>query len=111
MDFWVTAERVPVVQAVYPGCTIAPPLIVPGSQSKRKWERPEAIRELVRGRMEVTGPVTQGSLANYFHLTPSEIDLALLALEGEGFFFAANSIPKRQEPNGAIAAFWRASIA
>src|SRR4029077_898648 len=49
------------------------------------WERADAIRELVRGRMEVCGPITVSELAETLVLRQPEIDAALLALEAEGF--------------------------
>jgi len=52
---------------------------------KRNWKAPEALRELVRGRMEVAGPLTASTLSKHFALTGAEIDTALLALEAEGF--------------------------
>ena len=51
----------------------------------KTWERADAIRELVRGRMEVCGPITVRDLTDTLVLRRSEIDAALLALEAEGF--------------------------
>ena len=48
-------------------------------------ERSDAIREFIRGRLEVSGPITAGVLADFLQLSHSEIDAALLALEAEGF--------------------------
>jgi ATP-dependent helicase Lhr and Lhr-like helicase len=84
--FWIAAERLPMVQAVYPAAArTEPALIAPESETKRSWDRPDALRELVRGRMEISGPITVASLAQFFHLPESEIEQALLALEAEGF--------------------------
>ncbi|MEY2408964.1 MAG: ATP-dependent helicase Lhr and Lhr-like helicase [Verrucomicrobiota bacterium] len=84
-SFWVAAERLPLARAVYPGLAIEPPIVAPESESKRIWERSEAVRELVRGRIEIVGPVTAAALASQLALPPMEIDSALLALEVEGF--------------------------
>ena len=43
------------------------------------------MREFVRGRIEVIGPVTTATLARFFGIPCPEIDGALLALEAEGF--------------------------
>ena len=51
----------------------------------KTWERADAIRELVRGRMEVCGPITASELSDMLILPRSEIEAALLALEAEGF--------------------------
>ncbi len=83
--FWVAAERLPMIQAIYPGCDIKPQLVAPPSERTRQWERADAVRELVRGRIEVTGPITADALKDLFQLPFSEIQGALLALEAEGF--------------------------
>jgi ATP-dependent Lhr-like helicase len=83
--FWVAAERLALVQAVYPGARTEPNLVPPASALKTFWEREEAIKELVRGRLEVSGPVTHRQLAEVLQLPESQIDTALLTLEAEGF--------------------------
>lgn len=83
--FWVTAERLPMLQIIYPGGRLEPELVAPESARRENWERSNAIRELLRGRMEVSGPITVSELENILDLSRSEIDGALLALEGEGF--------------------------
>ena len=83
--FWVTAERLPMLQLIYPDATLGPELVAPESVGRESWERSNAIRELLRGRMEVSGPVTVTQLKEILNLPRSEIDGALLALEGEGF--------------------------
>jgi ATP-dependent helicase Lhr and Lhr-like helicase len=84
-SFWLAAERLPMIQAIYPGLRTEPTLTAPESETKRNWERADALRELVRGRMEISGPLTAAALANFLHLPASEIEQALLALEAEGF--------------------------
>jgi ATP-dependent helicase Lhr and Lhr-like helicase len=58
---------------------------LPDSLHGKTWDRSDAIRELIRGRMEVCGPITVRDLADTLVLQQSEIDIALLALEAEGF--------------------------
>ncbi len=95
--FWLAAERLPMLQAVYPDLRTEPALVAPESEAKRTWERPDAIRELVRGRMEISGPITVDALAQFFHLTTSEIEQALLALEAEGFVLRGKFHANAQE--------------
>ena len=83
--FWVTAERLPMLQTVYPDVTLEPELVAPESARRESLDRSNAIRELLRGRMEVSGPITMTQLEEILILPRSEIDVALLALEGEGF--------------------------
>ncbi len=95
--FWVAAERLPMVRAVYPGGEVQPPLAAPESELKRSWERADALRELVRGRMEVVGPVTAAALADFLQLPRTEMDAALLGLEAEGFVLRGKFRPGAQE--------------
>ena len=83
--FWVAAERLPLVQAVYPVISLSEELAAPESLAGRSWEPADALRELVRGRMEVSGPIQSSALAALFGLPGSEIEAALFALEAEGF--------------------------
>src|SRR6266496_3359885 len=83
--FWIAAEGLPMIQAIYLNASVEPELIVPNSVRGKTWERANAIREVVRGRMEVCGPITAGELSDVLVLPRTEIDAALLALEAEGF--------------------------
>jgi ATP-dependent Lhr-like helicase len=83
--FWMAAEGLPMIHAIYPGARAEPELILPNSMRGKTWERANAIREVVRGRMEVCGPTTVCELSDILILPRSDIDAALLALEAEGF--------------------------
>jgi ATP-dependent Lhr-like helicase len=95
--FWVAAERLPLVQTIFPNQKIEPPIFAPEFEAKKVWERETALRELVRGRMEVVGPITAKSLAEFFQLPVSEIEQALLALEAEGFILRGKFRPGATE--------------
>ena len=81
---WVAAERIPMVQAVFPGAPIEPPVVAPERERAKAWTREDAIRELVRGRLEVIGPTTAAAVAAVLGIPSSDIDFALAALEHEG---------------------------
>jgi ATP-dependent Lhr-like helicase len=83
--FWVAAERWPMLQTIYPGRHTEPPLLAPPAEQARPWTEEEAARELVRGRIEVCGPITAQTLAEALQLALPAIEGALLALEAEGF--------------------------
>ena len=83
--FYIAAERFPMLRAIYPGTAAVPEVVLPDSIRDKTWERADAIRELVRGRLEVCGPITITELADALVLQHSEIEAALLALEAEGF--------------------------
>jgi ATP-dependent helicase Lhr and Lhr-like helicase len=91
--FWIAAERLPMIQAIYPNAIVERDLTVPEAVRGKNWERADAIRELVRGRMEVSGPVTADELTDILELSRSEIDAALLGLEAEGFILRGKFHP------------------
>ena len=83
--FWVATERVPMLAAIYPGAAFQPEVRVPERELAKAWSREDAIRELVRGRLEVIGPTTVPDLARSFALETTDLDFALGTLEHEGF--------------------------
>jgi ATP-dependent Lhr-like helicase len=95
--FWSAAERLPMIQSIYPSARVEPELIVPDSVRGKTWERANAIREVVRGRMEVSGPITVGEPSDVLVLPRSDIDAALLALEAEGFVLRGKFRPHATE--------------
>jgi ATP-dependent helicase Lhr and Lhr-like helicase len=95
--FCIPAERVPILQVIYPNAISEPELILPDSMRGKTWDRADAIRELVRGRMEVCGPIAAGELADTLVLQRPEIDAALLALELEGFVLRGKFHPEASE--------------
>jgi ATP-dependent Lhr-like helicase len=95
--FWVATERLSMLQTVYPKATLDPELVAPESLRRQSWERTDSIRELVRGRMEICGPITVGQLAEILILQSSDVDAALLALEAEGFVLRGKFHPNATE--------------
>jgi len=95
--FWLAVERLPMLLAVYPDSGVEPVLRAPESELQKAWERPDAVREVVRGRMEIIGPVTAEELSRYFTLPQKEIEAALLALEAEGFILRGKFHPGTPE--------------
>jgi ATP-dependent Lhr-like helicase len=95
--FWIAAERLSMARAVYPDGQMEPALNPPPGEPKRTWEHSEAVRELVRGRMEVIGPATVAILSKTLLLSGSEIEAALLALETEGFVLRGKFHPGAPE--------------
>ena len=82
---WVAAERLAQLQAVLDGPALLPVIapVLAGSRGLAG-SRADALRELVRGRLEALGPVTSEELAAPLGLAGSEVNMALLALEAEG---------------------------
>jgi len=82
---WVATERLPLVRAAFPGASNEPAVTPPERDAAKAWSREDAIRELVRGRLEVVGPTTPSDLADALGLPVVDVDFALAALEHEGF--------------------------
>ena len=95
--FWVAAERLPMLRGIYSKTLLNSELVVADSLGGKIWERADAIRELVRGRMEACGPITIGELSCLLILPGSDIDAALLALEAEGFVLRGKFRPHATE--------------
>ena len=81
---WVAAERLPEWRALAPDAERTPALAVP-DRYLRAYEPEEALRELLRGRLEALGPVTGEELAASIGQPTPAVAAALAALETEGF--------------------------
>src|SRR5207245_3754706 len=66
----------------------------------RQWSPEDALIEILRGRLEGLGPVTEAALAAPLGLSSQEIAAALAALEAEGFALRGRFTP------GAAAEEW-----
>ena len=81
---WIAAERLPLWQALVAPLRAEPTLQLPAALTERVWRREEALREVVRGRLEAAGPISAATLARQIGVSRQEVELALLALETEG---------------------------
>jgi ATP-dependent Lhr-like helicase len=90
---WVAAERLSMLAAAYPGAVCVPALTVPERERAKSWTREDAIRELVRGRLEVVGPTTAATIAAALGLPDGDAELGLGALEQEGFVLRGRFTP------------------
>jgi ATP-dependent Lhr-like helicase len=81
--FWIAAERWPLVKAVYPDLSALPVPVLPPSLDKA-WESADARVEIVRGRIQYSGPTTAADLAQKLALTESQVFAALEAVEASG---------------------------
>lgn len=95
--FWVAAERIPMLRVIYSEATFQPEPLLPETIAGKLWERSEAVRELVRGRMELSGPITAGALSRSLGLPGHDLEVALLGLEQEGTVLRGRFIPGEPE--------------
>ena len=90
---WIAAERLPMLRAAFPEAPCEPALAAPDRERARVWTREDALRELVRGQLEVVGPTTAAELARALGVPVSDVDFALGALEHEGFVLRGRFTP------------------
>ena len=93
-DLWIAAERLPQFQALWPDATLDPAIAAPATARGRDWSRDAALIEILRGRLEGLGPVTQSALAAPLGLDPDEVAAALAALQTEGFVMRGRFTPE-----------------
>jgi ATP-dependent Lhr-like helicase len=84
-DLWITAERLPQFRVLWPDAPLDPAIAAPQSVAGRTWSREEALVEILRGRLEGLGPVTETALNAPLGLEQNEIAAALATLQAEGF--------------------------
>ncbi len=88
---WVAIERWPLVQVSRPDLR---PVFTLGHDNKTgPASEEDADLALVRGRIEVAGPVTSTDLTQVIGIPVSRIDRALLRLEHEGFVLRGSFTP------------------
>jgi ATP-dependent helicase Lhr and Lhr-like helicase len=95
--FWVAVEQLPMLGALYVPSVASPQLTVPAEYASRRWDPEEALRELLRGRLQAAGPTSTAALASLLALPRAAIELALCALENEGFVMRGQFTPGIQE--------------
>ena len=81
---WVAAERLDQFQAMWPQARLRPDATAPKHLTQSVWSEEQALVEILRGRLEGLGPVTQTELAAPLGLEPRAVASALTALEVEG---------------------------
>ena len=92
-NVWIAAERLPHFQALWPTATLQPAIVAPAAYAERQWSSPDALIEILRGRLEGQGPVAHAALASPLALNEEEIAGALAALEAEGFAMRGRFTP------------------
>ncbi len=104
---WAPLERRPHFERVHPSARYEPEAEIP-DDVRLNLERVfkaaggvqdegAALVELVRGRLEILGPVTVSGLAESIDLPGEKIERALIALETEGFVFRGQFTPDADE--------------
>src|SRR5437763_133384 len=93
IELWITAERLPQFLALFPDASLDPPIAAPSGYNEKNWPPEEALIEILRGRLEGLGPVTEAALAAPLGLAPADVAAALAALQAEGFALRGRFTP------------------
>jgi len=90
---WIAAERLPQFLALWPQARLEPAIAAPAEYAARAWSEDEALIEIVRGRLEGLGPVTEEALAAPLGLSTGDVAIPLAALQVEGFALRGRFTP------------------
>ena len=91
---WVPAERLMQFVALFPDAELRP---VIASPDPTRVPMEEALREIVRSRLEALGPVTAEELGRPLRLSAEKMEIPLVALETEGFVIRGSFTPGTRE--------------
>src|SRR5262249_16383890 len=89
----VAAERLPEFMALFQQASTSPPIEAPAGFAEKFWSFQEPLVEILRGRMGGLGPGPTAAMAASMGLPESDVDPAMLALEGEGFILRGRFTP------------------
>jgi ATP-dependent Lhr-like helicase len=82
---WIAAERLAQFLSLWPGAATQPNLNAPAALAADTYSPEQALVEIVRGRLEGLGPVTEPELVNSLGVEEAAMRAALAALQAEGF--------------------------
>jgi ATP-dependent Lhr-like helicase len=98
---YVAAERTALVHSALPDVRFAPELTLPLLRSgATALEADDAVRQIVLGWVQISGPVTTSGLADRLGFRHADVEIALAALEGMGTVLRGHFTP------GAAAEQW-----
>jgi len=89
---WITAERLPQFRALWPDAALKPAISAPAAYVK-DWTADDALVEILRGRLEGLGPVSESALGAPLVLPAADLSAALGALQAEGFAMRGRFTP------------------
>ncbi|GAB3346917.1 DEAD/DEAH box helicase [Lysobacter tyrosinilyticus] len=90
---WVAAERLPQAAALHPDAKRTPTIQAPAEFAQETWTRETALVELLRSRMTGLGPTPAAALATAYAVAQTDVDIALLTLESEGYVMRGRFTP------------------
>ncbi|HET6914005.1 MAG TPA: DEAD/DEAH box helicase [Rhodanobacteraceae bacterium] len=90
---WVATETLPMWRAVHADAQLSPAVEAPPEFASKVWTLEQALVEIVRARLGCLGPVQASALAETFAVPQADVELALGALEREGFVMRGRFTP------------------
>jgi len=90
---WISAERLPQFLALWPQASLKPAIAAPAEYGVRAWSSAEGLVEILRGRLEGLGPVTEEALAAPLGLSTGDVAIAMAGLQVEGFAMRGRFTP------------------
>jgi ATP-dependent Lhr-like helicase len=91
------AERLGEFRAAFPDDKADPPIEVPAEFRSKAWTREDALREILRDRLQGSGPTTASALGAPLDLPAGETAQVLAALEAEGSIMRGRFTPGAPE--------------
>jgi len=99
-NLWVATERLPWFVALYEEFRL--PEDYPEFLISEECQAEDAVREILRGRLEGCGPITATAIADDLGVKVSQIDQGLICLEVEGYAFQGSFSPSLKSTDGVI---------
>ncbi len=96
-SIWLAAEELPQIQAIHPIATMQPAIEAPAEYAVVEWTPENALIDLLRARMTALGPTTAIALADSMGIGVSRIEIALIALETQGFVMRGRFTPAAEK--------------
>lgn len=90
--YWIPVERLSAIRAAYPEARELSPVTLPPGLL-RDWDPLAARLAIIRGLIEVCGPIRASELAVRLSLTTPQAEASLEALEGEGIVLRGRFTP------------------
>jgi ATP-dependent Lhr-like helicase len=84
-QLWFAAENIKLIELLYPHARIEPRLHLPEGAAYEVEDREQARVRMLRGQMEVLGPVSIAGLAARTLLTETDVDYGMRQVEAGGF--------------------------
>ncbi len=99
---WITAERLPQFDAMLASAQCQPVIAAPAEYAAVAWTPEDALVDVLRARMTALGPTRAGDIAGSLGIGQGDVDIALLALESDGFVMRGRFTAQALEADSEI---------